>query len=155
MSRNDKFEDEASGLQGDIRSARADFSGGEVADAELDLALRDFRMSVRAWSEAELTRPRAAVARRSRSRGWRLAAGWALGCALAAGGVSGGLYERQHRAELARIAAAEQAAQQRALAEERAREEEDLLARVDSDIAREVPSAMEPLAQLMDTDAIK
>jgi hypothetical protein len=31
-----------------------------------------------------------------------------------------------------------------------AREEEDLLAKVDSDVSREVPVAMEPLARLMD-----
>jgi len=45
------------------------------------------------------------------------------------------------------------AEQQRLAAQERARqEEEDLLAKVDSDVSREVPSAMEPLAQLMAGD---
>jgi hypothetical protein len=34
-------------------------------------------------------------------------------------------------------------------------EEEDLLAQVDSDVSREVPSAMEPLAQLMAEDESK
>jgi hypothetical protein len=34
-------------------------------------------------------------------------------------------------------------------------EDEDLLAQVDSDVSREVPSAMEPLAQLMAEDESK
>jgi len=43
--------------------------------------------------------------------------------------------------------------QRRLAAEERAgQEEEDLLAKVDGDVSREVPSAMEPLAQLMAED---
>jgi hypothetical protein len=46
--------------------------------------------------------------------------------------------------------------QERLAALERARqEEEDLLAKVDSDVSREVPSAMEPLAQLMAEDETK
>jgi hypothetical protein len=56
---------------------------------------------------------------------------------------------------MARVAAAQQAERQRAAAEQRAREEEDLMARVDSDISREVPIAMEPLAQLMAEDETK
>jgi hypothetical protein len=52
---------------------------------------------------------------------------------------------------MARIAVA-QVEQQRLMAEQQAREEEDLLAKVDSDVSREVPSAMEPLAQLMAVD---
>ena len=35
------------------------------------------------------------------------------------------------------------------------RDEEDLLAKVDSDVSREVPSAMEPLAQMMSDDDTK
>jgi hypothetical protein len=69
---------------------------------------------------------------------------------LAAGAASGGIYERRHRAELAQVAAMREAEHQRQLAAERAREAEDLLARVDSDVSREVPDALEPLAQLMD-----
>jgi hypothetical protein len=55
---------------------------------------------------------------------------------------------------VARIAAAAEAARQQKLAaEQRAHEEnEDLLAKVDSDVSREVPIAMEPLAQLMAED---
>jgi hypothetical protein len=126
-------------------------------EAELDAALRDFRLSVHAWSEAAYNRPRTALAAAPRRRVWQLAAGWALGCALVAGGVSGGFYEH-HQHEM-KIAAARVAEQQRLAAEQRdklAREqEEDLLAKVDSDVSREVPSAMEPLARLMAEDESK
>jgi hypothetical protein len=123
-------------------------------DAELAQALGDFRVSLHAWSAAAYSGPR--VMGVARKRVWRQAAGWALGCALVAGGVSaGGVYE--HRQREMKIAAAQataeherQAAAQRAqLARE---EEEDLLAKVDSEVSREVPSAMEPLAQLMAED---
>jgi hypothetical protein len=53
-------------------------------------------------------------------------------------------------------AAARAAESERLVAAERARvEEEDLLAKVDSDVSREVPSAMEPLARLMAEDEAK
>ncbi len=125
----------------------------EAVDPMLEKAIKEFRSSVHAWSAAEYGRPRTAV-NSVRRRSWRLAAGWALGCALAAGSAAGGLYEHHHRQEVARIAvAARQAEQQRAAQERQARdEEEDLLAKVDSDVSRTVPSAMEPLAQLMAED---
>jgi hypothetical protein len=124
----------------------------EGLDTELLQALKNFQSSVHAWSSAAYNRPRtpAQVVRR---RSWRLAAGWALGCALVAGSVSGGVYERHHRQEMARIAAARQAEQQRQAAAQRVSpEDEDLLAKVDSDVSRTVPDAMEPLAQLMAED---
>jgi hypothetical protein len=122
---------------------------------ELDEPLSNFRQSIHVWSEAALSRPRTVV-EPVRRRVWRLAAGWALGCFLIAGSVSGGVYEHHHRQQLARIATARAVEQQRLAAQERARlEEEDLLAKVDSDISREVPSAMEPLAQLMAEDESK
>lgn len=143
--------------QGGLRVTTDGGGSDPQADARLDEALRDFRLSVHAWSEAALSRPRTALAPAHHRRVWRLAAGWALGCALVAGGVSGGFYEH-HQREM-KIAAARAAEQQRLAAAERdrlAREaEEDLLAKVDSDISREVPSAMEPLAQLMDEDEAK
>ena len=40
----------------------------------------------------------------------------------------------------------------RAAQQQARQEEEDLLAKVDSDVSRAVPSAMEPLAQLMAED---
>jgi hypothetical protein len=125
----------------------------EAQDPLLEEALRDFRLSVQVWSEAELSRPRM-PARAARHGSWRPAAAWALGCLLAAGSLSGGWYEHHHRQEAARIAAAAQAARQRQLAADQSTREEDenLLATVDSEVSREVPSAMEPLAQLMDED---
>jgi hypothetical protein len=71
---------------------------------------------------------------------------------LVAGSVSGGVHERHQRQEQARIAAAQEAARQRVAAEQRAKDEEELLAKVDSEVSQEVPSAMEPLAQLMAGD---
>jgi uncharacterized protein HemX len=82
-------------------------------------------------------------------------AGWALGSVLIAAGVSAGIWEHHHQQQ-GRMAAARAAENARLMAEARNQQvrqsDEDLLAKVDSDIAREVPSAMEPLAQLMDGD---
>jgi hypothetical protein len=123
----------------------------EVQEAALKQVLGDFRMSVQAWSDSAYSRPRQ-VLKAARHRVWQRTAGWALVCVLMVGGVSGGLFERQHQQQLARIEAARQAEQLRLAAEQRAREEEELLAKVDSDVSREVPAAMEPLATLMDED---
>jgi hypothetical protein len=123
----------------------------EVQEAALKQELSDFRMSVHAWSESAYSRPRQ-VFKTAAHRVWQRAAGWALVCVLMVGGVSGGMYERNHQQQLARIEAARQAEQQRLAAEQRVREEEELLAKVDSDVSREVPSAMEPLAILMAED---
>ena len=123
----------------------------ERMDEELGAVLRDFRESVQAWSKTAYARPRTAIVT-PRKRVWRLAAGWVLGCALVVGGISGGVYEQQHRQELARVEAVRAAEHERQAAAERAREEEDLLAQVDSDVARQTPSAMEPLARLMAED---
>ena len=143
------FENKAGGV-GEV-SGVGKVADEAALDVELDEVLRDFRMSLHAWSEAALSRPRAAVELRRR-RSWKLATVWAMGCVLVVGGVStGGIYQH-HRQEM-RIAAARAAEQQRLAAQERAREEEeDLLAKVDSDVSREVPSAMEPLARLMAED---
>ncbi len=147
----------------------------EIDDPRVAQALKHFKASVDAWSDAAYHRPRKAVS--IVRRGWRLAASWALAGVLAVCAVAGVAYERQHRQELARIAAVKAAAlktqqqaaeQAKAAAEkERARleqvgatkvnagqygnaQDEDLLATVDSDVSRQVPAAMEPLAQLMD-----
>ena len=146
-----------------------------ILEADVDQALSHFKASVDAWSNAAYSRPVvvAAPARRS----WRLAAGWALGCALAAGSLAGIAYERQQRQEQVRVAAMKAAAQKTAQertpvqqavlpvvtpqrqavavkpAMDSARaKDEDLLASVDSDISRQVPAAMQPLADLMDSD---
>jgi len=136
-----------------------DKAGEESVDGEftdelggLAEAVSDFRLSIHAWSDAALSRPRTEVETgRRRVRG--LAIGWTLGCVLVAGGLSGGIYEHLHQQQLAHIAAVRAIEQQRLVAQEQLRhEEEDLLAKVDSDVSREVPTAMEPLAQLMAED---
>lgn len=122
---------------------------GVQMDAALEQTLKDFRSSVHAWSEAACNQPHKPV--KVYAASWRLTASWALGCLLAVGSVAGGVYERHHEKELAKIAAAEAAHQQK-LEDQRRHESEDLLAKVDSDVSRDVPSAMEPLAQLMTED---
>jgi len=138
----------------DLRKAAGE---GAETDAGLNEALADFRSSVNAWSEAAYSRARIAEIRVQR-RSWRPAAGWALGFALVAGGVTGGIVEHQHQQKTARIAAADgQQAQQARLAVELNQgpsqdhsQDAGLMAKVDSDTAQEVPDAMQPLAQLME-----
>jgi hypothetical protein len=121
-------------------------------DAELKEAISNFRSSLHAWSADAYSRSRYMPGAARQSRVWRLAAGWALGSVLVAGALCGGVYERHHKQELARIAALQAVERQRLAVQQRAQDEEDLLAKVDSDVSREVPSAMEPLAQLMAED---
>ncbi|MGO9775736.1 MAG: hypothetical protein ACLQGT_09460 [Terracidiphilus sp.] len=132
-------------------------AAGEEMTPELDLALREFRLSVHTWSEDAYSRPRTADAAARRKQVWRLAAGWALSVVLIAGGVSTGFWEH-HRQEM-RMAAARVAEHERLAAKLRNQqlrpEDEDLLAKVDSDVSREVPSAMEPLAQMMAEDTTR
>jgi len=120
-------------------------------DPVLDKVLGNFRQCVHAWSESAYQHTRNET-RAAVPGGWRLAVGWAMGCVLVAGGVSGGMYEH-HRQVLAKIRAEQEAKQQQLAAQERARAtDEDLLAAVDSEVSQEVPAAMEPLAQLMEGD---
>jgi hypothetical protein len=148
----------------------------EVAEAGLEETLRNFRSSVHAWSEAEFVRPRTVLVAEHR-RTWRSATAWALGCVLAAGTLSAGIYEHHAHDQLARLAhrvaaqriATQQAAKQNQLAAMQdaaqnqdtaeiatqaptpaAGADEKLMAAVDQDVSQQVPSAMEPLAQLMD-----
>jgi hypothetical protein len=146
------------GTTGELKGERAlqqtahESNGASMDEAEMDRVLRDFRSSVHAWSEAVYTRPRQLSDMAPRRAAWRKAAAWCLGCVLATGVAGGGFLELQHRQEVARIAAAREAQHQRDLTEARARAAEEELAKVDGDIAREVPNAMEPLAQLMAED---
>jgi len=143
----------------------------DIADPIVAGALKHFKASVDAWSEAVYSPPRTVL--ETTRRTWRLAASWALGCLLAAGSLGGTLYDRHVRRESARIAAIK-AAEQKAALEHKAAvqpvtativarrqptamkhaasENEDLLATVDSDVSRQVPAAMEPLAQMMVSD---
>lgn len=149
---------------------------------ELEQALKHFKSSVDAWSDAAYSQPRTA-AKLAVRHGWRMAAGWALGCVVVMGSLAGAVGVVVHRQEVARIAAQKKAADQRAAtaqgttqpasaqpvsaqsdkktpaatvrkvsaAQDSARgQDDDLLASVNSDVSRQVPTAMEPLAQLMD-----
>jgi hypothetical protein len=129
----------------------------EPLEPELREALTNFKASVDAWSEAMVSRPRAVKA--AARTNWSAVTKWALGCVVFAGTVSGGVYQN-HRQEVAqKIEAARLAEQQQqremAAAEMAKQNEEDLMANVDSDVAREVPSALEPLATLMTEDDTK
>lgn len=138
----------------DDRVARgASLGTGQDADRdpELGRVLRDFRSSVHAWSDAVYLRPRLVEAA-PRRMAWRMAAGWALGSVLVVGGAGGGFLGYHHLQEQTRIATARQAEHQRQIQEQRAREAEQELAQVDSDVSREVPTALEPLGQLMTSD---
>ena len=123
---------------------------GDGLELEPDLreALGNFKSSVDAWTEASISRPR--EVKGSVGTNWGLVTKWALGCVVFVGTVSGGVYENHGQQEAVKAEAARVAEQQRELAAQRAKEEVDLMAKVDSDIAREVPSALEPLASLMD-----
>jgi hypothetical protein len=148
MNGMDEFKKQAGGLKEPVGMRDMD------QDFELEQALHEFKSSVHAWSDAAYNRPRT-LAREVRQRSWRLAVGWALGCLLVAGSVSGGLFERQHRIELQKIAAQQRAEEQQKLAHQQQAagvSDEVLLAGVDSDVSRQVPSAMEPLAQMMSED---
>jgi hypothetical protein len=132
-------------------------------DAEMEKILGDLRSSVHAWSDAAYSRPRRISA--AEGRLWRRALGWALGCLLVAGGVFGGVYA--HQKESAPLATAHAVTPQPVriqgapvvntvvtpVAEQQAdRDADALMAKVDSDVSRQVPAAMEPLAQLLAED---
>jgi hypothetical protein len=154
-----------------------------VSDPVVSVALKHFKASVDAWSEAAYSRPKFYESRFSESKSavwtshhtWRLAASWTLGCLLIAGSLAGGLYEHHERQLAARDAAMKAAEQKaeliRAASEQRvtampvaadiairrpaavkraANSDENLLATVDNDVSRQIPAAMEPLAQMMD-----
>ena len=121
---------------------------GLELDPELHEAIGNFESSIDAWSEAMANRPRQATT--PARANWGLVTKWALGCAVFIGSVSGGVYQNHRQQETAKIEAARIAQQERELAATRAQDEADLMAKVDTDISREVPSALEPLASLMD-----
>ncbi len=136
---------------GALQDPEPDQKMDQEMDQEMEQVLRDFRLSVHAWSDAVYQRPRLVEAA-PRRMAWRTAAAWALGSVLVIGGAGAGLLEHQYQKEQARIAAAREADHQRQLQEQRAREAEAELAKVDNDVSREVPNALEPLAQLMTSD---
>jgi hypothetical protein len=133
---------------------QADLDGLEELDPALKQALGDFKASVHAWSDAAYRGPRQVPLGAVR-RSWKLAAGWGFAVVLLAGGVSGGVFVHHKnvlRAQLAAQRAAEQQKQAAQRAEQEAQLEEDMLASVDTAVSREVPRAMEPLAQLSEEE---
>lgn len=137
-------------------------SGSEVEDPQVEMALRNFRQSVRGWSEQEFSRPRLPV---RRGAAWwlvqHMGAVWALAVVLAVTGVSVPVGIHFHNEQVlteAKKAAAEHVKQEQQ-AELRQQEatidDEALLKEVDGDIAQGTPDAMEPLASLMSDSAGK
>jgi len=124
---------------------------GLELEPELREAISNFRSTVGAWSQAAAdgvaSRPREQKV--TSGKNWALVTQWALASAVFVCTVSGGIYENHRQQEAAKVNAARVAEQQRELTALRAKEEADLMAKVDTDIAREVPSALEPLASLM------
>lgn len=122
-------------------------------EPEMREALGSFKSSVHAWSDAMMSRPREVNAPARTNLG--LVTKWALGCVVFVAAVSAGVYQNHRLEEQAKAATeARIAEQQRLLAERQVKEQaaEDLMAKVDSDIARQVPRALEPLASLMNED---
>lgn len=117
-------------------------------EPELREAIGNFKSSVEAWSDAALSRPRQVAVPARTDRAWITR--WALGTLVLVATVSGGVYQNHRQQEFAKAEAARIAQQQQEMVAQRAKEEADLMAKVDSDISREVPSALEPLASLMD-----
>ncbi|MGB6974877.1 MAG: hypothetical protein WBD67_09365 [Terracidiphilus sp.] len=132
---------------------------------ELRQALDHFKASVHGWSAAlenqalenqalenRAKESQSRAVRPARHKLLRLAAGWALASLMVAAAVSGVVYEKHQKQELAQMEHQRLLEQQQQMAEQHRKAEEDLLAKVETDISREVPSAMEPLAQLMTGD---
>jgi hypothetical protein len=144
----------------------------EASDQELgqevEQALKNFRASVHAWSDAEFTRSRAVKAPQSSLWRWLAApaVSWAAAAVLAftAVGVPVAVH-REHQAQVVAQQRAEEQEHQRVL-QEKAQEkaamqmaalqmtaidDDKLLQHVDEDITQSTPDAMEPLASLMRT----
>ena len=140
---------------GEAERGRVKTDGGEFQNPELEpeveQALRNFRSSVHAWSDAVYRQPRR-VEVAPRRTVWRMAAAWTLGSVLVAGGAWGGILEHQHRQEQDRLARLRQQEQDRRLQEQKARQAEEELALVDTDVSREIPDALEPLVPSMTAD---
>ncbi len=144
-----------------------DLQSRDVEDSEVEMALRNFRQSVRGWSEVEFARPQTVQPARRGVSWWlvrHMGAAWALAGVLVVAGVSvpvGLHFEHEHSAMEARKAAeaAAEKKEQARIAELQQRahtlDDEAFLKDVDSDIAQDAPDAMEPLASLMNESSTK
>jgi hypothetical protein len=136
----------------------------DVNDQEVEQALKNFRASVHAWSEAEFTRSRAVRAPQSSLWRWLAAPAVSWGAAAVLAFTAIGvpvvvhhehqvqILARQHADEQQRLRdAQEKAATQMATIQMAAMDDDKLLQHVDEDIRQSTPDAMEPLASLMST----
>jgi hypothetical protein len=131
-------------------------------DPQVAEALRHFRESVHAWSEAEHSKPRL-IRQSRRSTVWAIIVnpllGWSLAAAVLATtvGVPVAVHHQhvvdgQKQDALAKQQKLEQEqASQAAQARAAAIDDDELMSHVDSDIAQDAPDAMQPLSSLMST----
>lgn len=130
----------------------------EMDETRMEQALRNFRGSVKAWSDAEFAKPR--EVRRSRwSMLWmtltRPAVSGAMAAVLAAALIGVPVTVVHHQQVVAEqkqeAANREKAIEARQVQEHAAQavDDTDLMTEVDSDVAQEAPNAMQPLASLM------
>jgi hypothetical protein len=134
----------------------------EIEDAQVESALKNFRESVRGWSEQEFSKAR--TVRRSRwDRVWSVLANpvldWTLAGVLVVTSVGVPVtvhHQRQVIAERnAQLMRQQQLAREAAPQEAVGMSDEELLSHVDSDVAQVAPDAMEPLASLMSDASTK
>jgi hypothetical protein len=131
----------------------------EANDQEVEQALRNFRASVHAWSETELTRSRAVKAPQSPVWRWLAAPAVSWGAAAVLAFTAVGVPVAVHREHQAQLVAQQHAeeqqrlrdAQEKAATQMAAIDDDKLLQHVDEDITQSTPDAMEPLASLMRT----
>jgi hypothetical protein len=148
---------------------------GETAgDPELEAVLKDLRASVHAWSAATYESrsergSRAVILTQVPHRAlWHRSLVWASSIILTVGVVTANVYQYRQKEQVRQAAIERELEHERQVKQQgaqragvvpvgeaalqRGREVDELLARVDRDVARETPSAMEPLASLMDDD---
>ena len=123
-----------------------------MVEQELETALKNFRQSVHAWSEAELVRPRAVVRAGFWARMRKPIVAGALGCVVAVTAIT--VPVTVHQRNVAIAAHDAQLKEQQRLADAAAQgaaavNDDKLLADVDSDIAQATPDALAPMASMM------
>ena len=134
----------------------------EFEDPQVEAALRNFRQSVRGWSDGEFTKTRTITLKARAWRYWQVPVlGWGLAAVMVVSAVSVPVEIHHQRAVAADRAAAEQRKQrlidadQQTASVESVMTDEELLSHVDTDIAQATPDAMEPLARLMSATATR
>jgi hypothetical protein len=137
-------------------------------EAELGDTLGDFRDCVHAWGQGSYGQPVPQL-HASRALGWRLVAAGAMVVLLVAITLGGVAVRQIRHAAVARNSVPKQAVTTQIQMQNSVptvaavktstvkvdAEDEELLANVDRDVARQTPKAMEPLARLMDDDEVQ